>query len=83
MDSLVRSGVMASRKPTKATPEPTPRKSRSGPSGPSLTEERRAERGIGRLVLRVAQKKLDKLEREAEKRGVSRSALIEELLDSL
>ncbi len=65
------------------TVEPVPRKSRSGPSGPSWTDEKRAENGIGRLTLRMAQKKLDKLSREAQRRGVSRAALIEQMIDAL
>jgi len=68
---------MAARKPK----EPPPKKSRSGPSGPSQTDEQRAERGIGRLTLRVAQSTIDKLTRESERRGLSRAALFEALVN--
>lgn len=45
-------------------------------SGPSLTDERRAELGYGRLTLRLPQVALDRLARLAEQAGVSRAALL-------
>ena len=45
-------------------------------SGPSLTDERRAELGYGRLTLRLPQAALDRLARLARQKGVSRAALL-------
>jgi hypothetical protein len=68
----------------KKTPkEPKPKKSRSGPSGPNQTDEQRAERGLGRLTLRVSQSSIDKLTREAERRDCTRGALFEKLVAEL
>ena len=46
-------------------------------SGPSLTDERRAELGYGRLTLRLPQAALDALNAESTRTGVSRSRILE------
>ncbi len=71
---------MAKKKTPKESP---PKRSRSGPSGPNQTDEQRAERGLGRLTLRVSQVSIDKLAREADRRECTRGALFEKLIAEL
>lgn len=58
----------------------SPAGGKSGKSGDPLSEEQRAERGIGRLNLRISQTAIDKLDRDASYQGCSRSKLIEMLI---
>lgn len=46
-------------------------------SGPSLTDERRAELGYGRLTLRLPQAALDVLNAESARTGVARARILE------
>lgn len=46
-------------------------------SGPSLTDERRAELGYGRLTLRLPRSALDALNEESARTGVARSRILE------
>jgi len=55
----------------------------SGSSGASQTDLERAERGLGRLTLRVSQASIDKLTAKAEQLGCSRGALFESLVETL
>jgi hypothetical protein len=50
-------------------------------SGPSLTEERRAELGYGTIKLRLPQDALDRLGKLAAQAGVSRAQYLARLLD--
>lgn len=49
-------------------------------SGPSLTDEQRAERGIGRITLRLPQLVLDLLSAESRRSGHSRAELVESMI---
>ena len=63
-------------------PPVTPPRSRSGPSGPTLTEERRAELGQRRLQLRVGERALARLDALCAESGSSRSEQVEALIDA-
>lgn len=52
----------------------------AGRSGESLTEEQRAERGIGSIKVRLPLTVLAKLDRDAKRIGCSRAKLIETLI---
>ena len=54
----------------------------SGKSGTTLSDEQRAERGIGRLNLRISQAAINKLDRDAKRIGCSRAKLIETLIQA-
>jgi hypothetical protein len=55
-----------------------PRKAKA--SGPSQTDQSRAERGIGRITLRLPETVLGQLEALAAARGLGRAELVAELV---
>jgi hypothetical protein len=58
----------------------TPKKSRSGPSGPSLTDEQREELGQGRMTLRMPLDGFKTLKAAAKREGKAPGVLVYELV---
>jgi Ribbon-helix-helix protein, copG family len=58
------------------------KKRRSGPSGPTVPESIRQERGQARINLRVRREAVDRLDALCEDSGYSRSEQVEALIDA-